>query len=286
MNSFTLTGALPQLTPDTEALADAGLVVGDLQVSYGAVPAVRGVSMTCRPGQIIGVVGPNGAGKTSLLTAIAGIAPMLGGTVSGAVALDGRDLSRWAGHRRGQAGIAYMAERRRVFPSLSVRENLEVGGWGLDKKEVSDRVDHIYHVFPRLAEREGVPSYRLSGGEQRMLSIGRMLLSGAQCLLLDELSLGLAPRIVQELVGTIRSLAAEGRSVILVEQYLGILLQLADEVHVLQRGRFEFTGAGQEAQDWLEHHGFSVHAATAAARANVSNMHTWSGHVQESGGSK
>jgi branched-chain amino acid transport system ATP-binding protein len=285
MNNFTLTGALPQIT-DTEPVDDAGLVARNIEVSYGAVPAVRGVTVECRPGQIIGVVGPNGAGKTSLLTAIAGIAPMLGGTVSGSVFLDGRDLSRWAGHRRGQAGIAYMAERRRVFPSLSVRENLEVGGWGLDKREVGTRVGNIFRVFPRLAEREGVPSYRLSGGEQRMLSIGRMLLSGAQCLLLDELSLGLAPRIVQELVGTIRSLAAEGRSVIVVEQYLGVLLQLADHVHVLQRGRFEFSGVGQDVQDWLEHHGFSVHAATAAARANVTNMHSWSGRVQESGGSK
>jgi branched-chain amino acid transport system ATP-binding protein len=285
MNNFTLTGALPQIT-DTVPVDDAGLVARNIEVSYGAVPAVRGVTVECRPGQIIGVVGPNGAGKTSLLTAIAGIAPMLGGTVSGSVFLDGRDLSRWAGHRRGQAGIAYMAERRRVFPSLSVRENLEVGGWGLDKREVGTRVGNIFRVFPRLAEREGVPSYRLSGGEQRMLSIGRMLLSGAQCLLLDELSLGLAPRIVQELVGTIRSLAAEGRSVIVVEQYLGVLLQLADHVHVLQRGRFEFSGVGQDVQDWLEHHGFSVHAATAAARANVTNMHSWSGRVQESGGSK
>jgi branched-chain amino acid transport system ATP-binding protein len=285
MRNFTMAVSRPETPAATEAV-HAGLVVRDIRVSYGAVPAVRGVTLDCQPGQIIGVVGPNGAGKTSMLTGIAGIAPMLGGSVSGSVSLDGRDLTRWAGHRRGQAGIVYMAERRRVFPSLSVRENLEVGGWGLDKTEVKDRVENIYRIFPRLAERSGVPSYRLSGGEQRMLSIGRMLLSGAQCLLLDELSLGLAPRIVSELIGTIRSVAAEGRTVIVVEQYLGVLLQMADLIHVLQRGRFEFSGAGEEAQDWLEHHGFSVHAATAAARAQATNGSSWNAHVQETGGLK
>jgi branched-chain amino acid transport system ATP-binding protein len=171
----------------------SGLEVRDLRVFYGPVPAVRGVSLECRPGRIVGVIGPNGAGKTSLLTGIAGLVKTSGGSLH----LDGRDISRWPAHRRGQAGITMVAERRRIFPSLSVRENLTVGGWGLDKAEVNARVERIFTMFPRLKEREKVPSFRLSGGEQRMLSIGRALVTGARCILFDELSLGLAPRIVR-----------------------------------------------------------------------------------------
>ncbi|HEY2703621.1 MAG TPA: ABC transporter ATP-binding protein [Candidatus Dormibacteraeota bacterium] len=237
-----------------------GLEVEDLRVFYGPVPAVRGVSLACRPGEIVGVIGANGAGKTSLLSGIAGLVKTSGGSV----ALDRRDITRWPAHRRGQAGVVMVAERRRVFPSLSVRENLAVGGFGLDRAEVDRRVNRIFELFPRLREREGVPSFRLSGGEQRMVSIGRALVTGAQCILFDELSLGLAPRIVAELTGTVRALADEGRMVVLVEQYIGVLLRLADSVHVLERGRIRFAGPTQEAARWLEHHGYLAHAETAA----------------------
>src|SRR5438270_389614 len=140
-----------------------GLRVRDLRVFYGPVPAVRGVSLDCPPGRVVGVIGANGAGKTSLLSGIAGLLKTQGGKVE----LDGRDISGWPAHRRGQAGIVYVAERRRVFPSLSVRENLTVGGWGLDKGEVNLRVEKIFTMFPRLKEREKVPSFRLSGGARR-----------------------------------------------------------------------------------------------------------------------
>ncbi|HEX3605239.1 MAG TPA: ATP-binding cassette domain-containing protein [Candidatus Dormibacteraeota bacterium] len=242
-----------------------GLRVRDLRVFYGPVPAVRGVSLDCPPGTVVGVIGANGAGKTSLLSGIAGLVKTQGGTVD----LDGRNISSWPAHRRGQAGIVYVAERRRVFPSLSVRENLTVGGWGLDKAEVNARVDKIFEMFPRLREREKVPSFRLSGGEQRMVSIGRALVTGARVILFDELSLGLAPRIVSELIGTVRGLADEGRIIVLVEQYIGVLLKTADTIDVLERGRVRFSGPSQQAAAWLEESGYMAHARAAGERAGA-----------------
>ena len=247
------------------AVEGTGLQVRDLKVFYGPVPAVRGVSLDCPPGRVVGVIGANGAGKTSLLSGIAGLVKTQGGKVE----LDGRDITGWPAHRRGQAGIVYVAERRRVFPSLSVRENLTVGGWGLDKGEVNIRVEKIFTMFPRLKEREKVPSFRLSGGEQRMVSIGRALVTGARVILFDELSLGLAPRIVAELVGTVRSLADEGRIIVLVEQYIGVLLKTADTIDVLERGRVKFTGPTNDAAAWLEENGYMAHAKTAGQRAGA-----------------
>jgi branched-chain amino acid transport system ATP-binding protein len=249
----------------TAAVEGTGLRIRDLKVFYGPVPAVRGVSLDCPPGRVVGIIGANGAGKTSLLSGIAGLVKTQGGTVE----LDGRDISGWPAHRRGQAGIVYVAERRRVFPSLSVRENLTVGGWGLDKAEVNLRVEKIFTMFPRLKEREKVPSFRLSGGEQRMVSIGRALVTGARVILFDELSLGLAPRIVAELIGTMRSLADEGRIIVLVEQYIGVLLKTADTIDVLERGRVRFSGPTRDAAAWLEEHGYMAHAKTAGARAGA-----------------
>jgi branched-chain amino acid transport system ATP-binding protein len=239
-----------------EAAQGSGLEVSDLAVFHGVVPAVRGVNLECKPGQVLGIVGPNGAGKTSLLSGIAGLVK----TARGSVVIDGDDMSHWPAYRRGQAGVIYVAERRRVFPSLSVRENLAAGGWGLDKAEVADRVEKAFELFPRLRQREDVPSYRLSGGEQRMVSIGRALVTGAHCILFDELSLGLAPRIVAELTDIVDKLADEGRIIVLVEQYVGILLRLADHVSVLEQGRVKFHGETHETAMWLEEHGYLGHA--------------------------
>jgi branched-chain amino acid transport system ATP-binding protein len=237
-----------------------GLIVRDLQLRYGPMPVLRGVSLDCRPQKVVGVVGGNGVGKTSLLAGIAGLVPASAGTVH----LDGRDLSRWPGYRRGQAGMVMVAERRRVLPSLSVRDNLCAGGWGLDRDEVEARVDRVLELFPRIAQRLSVPSYRLSGGEQRMVSIGRALVTGARCLLFDELSLSLSPQMVGELTTIVRALADEGRIVLLVEQYIGALLEIADTVHVLERGRFAFGGPAGAAAEWLEEHGYLARAEALA----------------------
>ncbi|MDB5065952.1 MAG: transporter [Chloroflexi bacterium] len=233
-----------------------GLQVRDLHLSYGPMPVLRGVSLDCRPGRIVGVVGGNGVGKTSLLSGIAGVVR----TSAGLVHLDGEDISHWPAYRRGQAGMVMIAERRRVLPSLSVRDNLHAGGWGLDRAEVEARVDRVLELFPPIAERLTVPSYRLSGGEQRMVSIGRALVTGARCLLFDEFSLSLSPRMVGELTEIIQALADEGRIILLVEQYIGVLLEIADTIHVLERGRFVFGGPSEEAAQWLEHHGYLAQA--------------------------
>jgi branched-chain amino acid transport system ATP-binding protein len=227
------------------------------------MPVLRGVSLDCRPGRIVGVVGGNGVGKTSLLSGIAGVVR----TSAGSVHLDGQDVSHWPAYRRGQAGMVMIAERRRVLPSLSVRDNLHAGGWGLDTAEVEARVERVLELFPRIAERLMVPSYRLSGGEQRMVSIGRALVTGARCLLFDEFSLSLSPRMVDELTEIIQALAGEGRIILLVEQYIGVLLEIADTTHVLERGRFVFGGSSDEAAEWLERHGYL--AQTQAAGAGV-----------------
>jgi branched-chain amino acid transport system ATP-binding protein len=228
------------------------LEVDELKVFHGVVPAVRGVSLEVKAGEILGIVGPNGAGKTSLLSGIAGLKK----TSAGHVLLNGEDVSRWPAYRRGQAGVVMVNERRRVFASLSVRENLAAGGWGLDKSEVEARSEQMLDLFPRLRERENVPSFRLSGGEQRMLSLGRALMTGGHCLLIDELSLGLAPRVVAQLTQVIRQLADEGRMIVLVEQYIGILLRLADRVSVLERGRVRFHGPTGATAGWLQNHGY------------------------------
>lgn len=227
------------------------LQVRDLKVSYGVVPAVRGVDLSVKTGEVYGVVGPNGAGKTSLLSGIGGIV-----RATGTVELDGTDVSRWPAHRRGAAGMSFVSERRRVFPSLSVRENLAVAGWGLPKDEVDERIDRVLATFPRLGERMDVPPFRLSGGEQRMLSLGRVLVSGARVILFDELSLGLAPRIVAMLVDTILELAETGHTIVLVEQYIGVLLQVAQDVMVMERGRAAFAGRVDDAAAWLNEHGY------------------------------
>jgi branched-chain amino acid transport system permease protein len=249
---FTVTAALKG-----EAEQEGGgLQVRDLRLSYGPMPVLSGVTLDCRPGRIVGVVGGNGVGKTSLLSGIAGVVR----TSAGSVHLDGRDISHWPAYRRGQAGMVMIAERRRVLPSLSVRDNLYAGGWGLDRAEVEARVDRVLELFPRIAERLMVPSYRLSGGEQRMVSVGRALVTGARCLLFDEFSLSLSPRMVGELTEIIQALAGEGRIILLVEQYIGVLLEIADTTHVLERGRFVFGGPSDEAAQWLEHHGYLAQA--------------------------
>jgi branched-chain amino acid transport system ATP-binding protein len=251
----------PAAQEEVEAGERRGLEVRALHLSYGPMPVLRGVSLDCRPGRIVGVVGGNGVGKTSLLSGIAGLVRTSGGSVH----LDGRDISRWPAHRRGQAGVVMIAERRRVMPSLSVRDNLLAGGWGLDRDEVEARVERVLELFPRIDERLGVPAYRLSGGEQRMVSIGRALVTGARCLLVDEFSLSLSPRTVGELTEMIRGLADEGRIIVLVEQYVGVLLEIADTTHVLERGRFAFSGGGEEAAEWLEAHGYLAQALSAGA---------------------
>lgn len=212
-------------------------VVG-LEVKYGAVQAVIGLDLTITAGEIVVLVGANGSGKSSVLNALAGLVPLS----SGVVRLFGADITRIAAPDRVRQGLALVIEGRGVFADLTVRENLELGTYAKAqwRRPTARRagIDHIVGLFPRLGERMGQMAGTLSGGEQQMLAIGRALMSRPSLLLLDEPSLGLAPRIVEEISATLKRLAREDNVAVLVaEQNAVVGLNLADRGYVLNNGR-------------------------------------------------
>jgi branched-chain amino acid transport system ATP-binding protein len=214
-------------------MAEPALEVRDLTTSYGPVRALDGVSLTAAAGRITAVLGANGAGKTSLLRTVSGLVRCSGGQVL----LDGRDITRDPVEGMVARGMAHVPEGRGVIAELTVEENLRVGALFRGKVPRSE-FDRVYELFPRLTERRDSPAHVLSGGERQMLVIGRALLSRPKLLLLDEPSLGLAPRIVAQIFGLLRRLVdAEGLSVLLVEQNARSALSVADVGIVLNLGR-------------------------------------------------
>jgi len=214
-----------------------------IRVSYGAAPALVDVSLTVGSGDLACVVGPNGAGKTTLINAIAGLHAI----EAGAMRLDGRDVSRLAPHRYCDAGIAIVPEGRRLFTGMTVRENLELGAYRAAARAQRTRsLERVCRLFPVLAERLEKRAGTLSGGQQQMLAIGRALMAEPRLLLLDEPSLGLAPLIVSTLFETIRTIAASGVTMLLVEQNVAAALDLATHAYVLEEGRIAAHGAPAE----------------------------------------
>jgi branched-chain amino acid transport system ATP-binding protein len=217
------------------------LEVEGLELAYGEVPACRELSFQVGQGEIVTLVGANGAGKTTTLRGVAGaLAPR-----AGRIVFDGADVTRLPSHRRALAGIALVPEGRRIFPALTVRENLEMGGFKhrKDKKKVQSLIDDAMAMFPRLRERAGQPAGTLSGGEQQMLALSRALMSQPRLLCMDEPSLGLAPMVVQEIFKSIVAANAAGTSVLLVEQNARYALETASRGYVLQTGRIIASGA-------------------------------------------
>ena len=209
------------------------LVIRDLEVKYGNVVALQNLSLEVAQGGILAVLGRNGAGKSSLMKAIAGdVKPS-----SGQIIWDGIDITRKAANQRVHAGIALVPEGRRIFPHLTVGENLRLGGFYLNNQAYEATREKIIHAFPVLKERLDKPAGQLSGGQQQMLAIGRALMSGARLLLLDEPSLGLAPKIVDEVYAQLEGLIAQGLTLIVVEQQVQRALQLADAAIVLNLGK-------------------------------------------------
>lgn len=223
-------------------MTDTLLEVRDAVIRYGAAIAVAGVSLSVKNKEVVTLLGANGAGKSSLLKAISGLIPLDGGSVW----YDGQDLAKVPGHMRARNGIAHVPEGRRVFPALSVTENLIMGGYGHPKDVVNRRLVATLERFPVLAERRSQNAGSLSGGEQQILVIGRALMSGPRLLIMDEPSLGLSPIAIEKVYETIRTVHDEGVSMLLVEQNATLALDVADRAYVLRTGKIVLTGDSTE----------------------------------------
>ena len=219
------------------------LEILDIKVSYGAVKALDGVSLSVPKGAIVALLGANGSGKTTTIRAITGLAA----AQAGRILLDGRPLTGLPPHEVVRRGVAVVPEGRRIFINLSVHENLLLGGYvRRDQDALARDLDEIYDTFPRLAERRGQMAGTLSGGEQQMLALGRALMSRPRLLLLDEPSLGLAPLLVKEVFKIVARLNQRGVTILLVEQNAAAALQIAGRGYVLETGRVVLTGTGVE----------------------------------------
>lgn len=219
------------------------LELTDVQVAYGAAPALWGVSLKVLPGELVCVVGPNGAGKTTLINTMAGLLRAR----AGRLAFNGADITTLASHRFCEAGIALVPEGRRLFTGMSVLDNLELGSY--TKKAKARRkqtLDEVLALFPVLQQKLHAPAGALSGGQQQMVAIGRALMARPTMLLLDEPSLGLAPTIVLDMFKAIREINAQGVSVLLVEQNVAMAMEVAQRAYVLEEGRIVAQGVPAE----------------------------------------
>jgi branched-chain amino acid transport system ATP-binding protein len=213
------------------------LEIADLHTYYGESHVLQGVSLAVGPGEVVGILGRNGMGKTTLIRSIIGFTPPRRGTVR----FKGADITRWPAFRAVERGMGLVPQGRRVFPSLTVRENLEVAHRAIATSSSSWNVDRVYAMFPRLSERARNRANKLSGGEQQMLAIGRALMTNPDLLLMDEPTEGLAPLLVREVGRAIGELKREGLSILLVEQNLPLALSVVDRVHILSRGQIVHT---------------------------------------------
>ncbi len=217
------------------------LSVEDLRVRYGRVEAVRDVSFEAAPGALVALVGANGAGKSSVINAVTGIVRPRGGRVL----FEGRDITRTPSHKLVEQGLVQVPEGRQILASLTIAENLQLGGWHAGSAG-RRRIDEMYQRFPVLGERRSLPAGSLSGGEQQMLAIARALVAGPKVMLMDEPSMGLAPKVVDEVFEVIEEIRASGTTVVLVEQNARRALRAADHGYVLQTGEIVHSGPAEE----------------------------------------
>lgn len=219
------------------------LIVEGLRVAYGGIQAVRGITFHIDAGETVALIGANGAGKTSTLRALSRMLDAAGGSVR----YLGKDISRLPPHRLVREGIALVPEGRGVFPRLTIAENLAMGAFTRDDKpEIARDIEHVFGLFPRLKEREKQLAGTLSGGEQQMLAIGRALMSRPKLLLLDEPSMGLAPIMVQKIFEVIRTVAAEGMTILLIEQNAKLALETSRRGYVLESGEITLTDEAEK----------------------------------------
>jgi len=221
------------------------LDVRDLCVHYGAAPALTNVSLAIGDGELVSLVGPNGAGKTTLVNALAGLHRPTSGTMT----MDGRGLMRLAPHRFCDCGIALVPEGRRLFSRMSVRENLDIGGYRGARAARAASIDGVCALFPAVRGKLDAAAGTLSGGQQQMVAIGRALMAKPRLLLLDEPSLGLSPLMVRAMFQAIRDVHAAGTAVLLVEQNAEMALDIADRAYLLEEGRIVAAGSARELRE-------------------------------------
>lgn len=218
------------------------LEIRDLSVSYGRVEAVRGVSLCVMPGEFVSVIGSNGAGKSSTLKAIAGVVR----PSSGSILVDGYPVAGSESHRIVRRGVVLVPEGRHVFADQSIEDNLKLGGYLRTRAEVEEAIEEMYELFPRLSERRTQLAGSLSGGEQQMLAIARGLLARPRLLMIDEVSLGLAPKVLQFLFPVLTQLNRKGLSILLVEQLATEALAVSQRAYVMEHGEITVTGPSRD----------------------------------------
>jgi branched-chain amino acid transport system ATP-binding protein len=221
------------------------LEVDDVHAHYGAIEALKGVSLAVEPGEVVTLIGSNGAGKSTTLRSISGLTP----ASSGRVRFEGEDITACPPHDVVGRGVALSPEGRHVFPRMTVRENLELGAYLRRSTALSDELDRIYDLFPRLKERDKQKAGTMSGGEQQMLAIGRALMARPKLLMLDEPSMGIAPILVQRIYEKIGEINRTGVAILLVEQNANYALEAAKRGYVMETGRVVLTGQSDQLRD-------------------------------------
>ncbi|MBR2315565.1 MAG: ABC transporter ATP-binding protein [Clostridia bacterium] len=221
----------------------AMLEVKDLEVCYGVIRAIKGISFEVNEGEIVTLIGANGAGKTTTMQSVMGLIPIKHGTVT----YEGKDITKIPCHKLVGLGMAQVPEGRRVFQELTVYENLLMGAFSRkDMKEINEDIESIYEKFPRLGERRNQIAGTLSGGEQQMLAMGRAIMSRPKLLMLDEPSMGLSPLLVDQVFEIIKEFHKSGTTILLVEQNAGKSLAISDRAYVLENGKIALSGTGKE----------------------------------------
>jgi branched-chain amino acid transport system ATP-binding protein len=219
------------------------LEIKNLNVHYGVIHALKDISLVVNEGEIVTLIGANGAGKTTTLRTISG----LNKATSGEILLEGKDITTFSAPQRVKMNISQVPEGRRIFPDMSVLENLELGAYlRKDKAEIKKDIEHVYGLFPILGKRRKQTAGTLSGGEQQMLAMGRALMSRPKILLLDEPSMGLAPLLVREIFDIIKSINNEGTTILLIEQNAKMALSIAHRAYVIETGSIVMSGTGEE----------------------------------------